>query len=263
MEISKHTPGTFCWAELSTTDQDAAKKFYTQLFGWGASDLPIGPDSTYTMLQIKGKDVAALSQLTPELKSAGVPTHWLPYISVESADEAAKAVTAAGGKLMMEPFDVFDSGRMTVAADPTGASFGLWQPRNHIGARFINENNTVCWNELATRDTSAAKKFYGKVFGWNDVTKDASATPYTEFYLGDPKDLKAAGGMIAMTEEWGDAPPHWTVYFAVNDCDAAVEKAKSLGGTILVPPMDVPEVGRFSLLQDPQGGYFSVIKLIF
>ncbi len=261
MEVSKHSPGTFCWVELSTSDQAAAKKFYSQLFGWGIHDLPIGPDSVYTMLQIKGKDVGALSQLDKDLLSQGIPPHWLSYVSVESADEAAKAVTAAGGKVMMEPFDVFDSGRMTVAQDPTGANFGIWQSRNHIGAQIHNENNSMCWHELATSDTTEAKNFYTKVFGWNAVTKEYGPTVYTEFYLGEPAEGKAIGGMLQMGAEWGKMPSHWMVYFAVGDCEAAVEKAQSLGATIMVSPTDVPNVGRFALIQDPQGAFFSVIKL--
>src|SRR5574341_2522975 len=156
MEVSKHTPGTFCWVELGTTDQSAAKKFYSELFGWGVNYLPMGPDSFYTMLQLRGKDVAALCQLSPEQLSQGIPPHWLLYVAVESADEAAKAVTAAGGKTMMEPFDVFDAGRMTVAQDPAGATFGIWQARKHIGSQINNETNTFCWGELATRDMGAA-----------------------------------------------------------------------------------------------------------
>jgi uncharacterized protein len=262
MEISRHTPGSFCWADLGTTDQQGAKKFYSNLFGWSTDDMPIGPDSFYTMCQMNGKDVVALYQLDKDMLSQGIPPHWLPYISVESVDEAAKAVSAAGGKVMMEPFEVFDSGRMTVAQDPTGATFGMWQPRKHIGARIINENNAMCWHELSTRDTALAKSFYTKVFGWNGVTKEFDAMPYTEFYIGDPAEGKAAGGMMQMPDEWGEVPSHWMVYFAVDNCEGAVEKAKAVGAKITVPPTDVPNVGRFAMLEDPQGAHFAIIKLL-
>ncbi len=254
MEVSKHTPGTFCWVELSTTDQSGAKKFYSELFGWGINDMPMGPDSFYTMLQLRGKDVAALCQLSPEQLSHGIPPHWLLYVAVESADEAAKAVIAAGGKTMMEPFDVFDAGRMTVAQDPAGATFGIWQGRNHIGARINNEVNTFCWGELATRDTAAATAFYGQAFGWKAKTGDPA---YTEFHLGD----QPFGGMLTMTAEMEGVPPHWAPYFAVDDCDATAEKAKSLGANMCVPPQDIPNVGRFAVIADPQGAVFSIIKL--
>lgn len=254
MEVSKHTPGTFCWVELGTTDPAAAKKFYSELFGWGINDMPMGPDSFYTMLQLRGKDVAALCQLNPGQLAHGVPPHWLLYIAVESADEAAKAVIAAGGKTMMEPFDVFDAGRMTVAQDPAGATFGIWQARNHIGSQINNEVNTFCWGELATRDAAASVAFYSKVFGWKAKTGDPA---YTEIHLGG----QPFGGMLTMTPEMGDAPPHWAPYFAVNDCDATAEKAKSLGASMCVPPQDIPNVGRFAVIADPQGAVFSIIKL--
>src|SRR5262245_9257990 len=170
MEISKHAPGTFCWVELATTDQRGAKKFYSELFGWSANDMPMGPDSFYSIMQLRGKDAAALYQLDQEQRARGVPPHWNLYIAVESADEAAKAITAAGGKTMMDPCDVFDAGRMCVAQDPTGATFAVWQPGKNIGVQVSNEANAFCWGELATRDAAAATAFYGKVFGWGAKT---------------------------------------------------------------------------------------------
>ncbi|HKX28375.1 MAG TPA: VOC family protein [Blastocatellia bacterium] len=261
MEISKHTPGSFCWAELATTDQAAAKRFYSELFGWGFNDVPIGPDSVYTMLQLRGKELGAIYQLGQEQVEHGTPPHWLSYVAVESADLSGQTITAAGGKLLMEPFDVFDAGRMAVAQDPAGASFAIWQPRKHIGAQVKDETNAMCWNELATRDIAAAKSFYGKVFGWNAVTNEAGPTTYTEFYLGAPKKSQGVGGMLQMTQEWGNIPPFWTIYFAVDDCDATVGKAQTLGAVVRVSPTDIPNVGRFAVLVDGQGAGFCVIKL--
>jgi uncharacterized protein len=260
MEISRHTPGSFCWTELGTTDHRAAKSFYAELFGWGLKDVTMGPDSHFTVLQLKGKDLGAIYQVGKEQLEQGVPPHWLSYVAVESADETAKAITAAGGKLLMDPFDVYDVGRMAVAQDPAGATFAVWQPLKHIGAQIKDENNTMCWNELATRDAAAAKNFYGKVFGWSGITK-GDKPPYTEFYIGDPAERRAVGGMLHMGEEWGEVPPHWMVYFAVSDCDATVERARSLGATICAQPTDIPEVGRFAVIGDRQGATFSVIKL--
>jgi predicted enzyme related to lactoylglutathione lyase len=191
----------------------------------------------------------------------GTPPNWLSYVAVENADETARSIAAAGGKLLMEPFDVFDAGRMAIAQDPAGASFAIWQGRRSIGAQLKNQPNTLCWNELATREIAAAKDFYGKVFGWNAVTKGHGATTYTEFFLGDPAQRNAAGGMLQMTKEWGEIPSHWMVYFAVTDCEAIANKAQSLGAEICVPPTDIPEVGRFAVIKDGQGATFSVITL--
>lgn len=258
MEVSKHTPGTFCWIELSTTDQNAAKQFYATLFGWTINDVPMGPDSYYTMFQLNGKDVAAACEQQEEQISQSIPPNWLSYIAVENADDTAKAITAAGGSLMMEPFDVFDVGRMTVAQDPTGATFAIWQSGTHIGVRVKNEQNTMCWQELATSDVEAAKKFYSTVFGWDPKTQGVG-TPaeYTEIYFGD----QPMGGMMKIKEEWGNMPPNWSVYYEVADCDACVAKAESLGGRICLPPTDIPQTGRFAVIQDPQGAVFNVIKL--
>ncbi|MGH9936760.1 MAG: VOC family protein, partial [Blastocatellia bacterium] len=187
----------------------------------------------------------------------GIPPHWQSYVAVESADEAAKAIIAAGGKTLMDPFDVFDSGRMTVAQDPAGATFGIWQARNHIGARINNEANALCWHELATRDTAASSDFYSKVFGWNPQTKEYGPMVYTEFHLGG----QAIGGMYPMPPEMAGVPPYWAPYFAVDNCDAQSERASSLGAKIIMAPQDIPNVGRFAMIADPQGAVFSIIKI--
>jgi len=262
MQVTKHVPGVFCWVELGTSDQQAARQFYGKMFGWTANEIPVGPDSVYTMFKLNDMDVAAAYTLTPEELSSGIPPYWGLYINVESADASAKAIAAAGGKLLVEPFDVFDVGRMAIAQDPTGAHFKIWQPLNHIGVGVINENNAMCWGELATRDLETSKKFYSTAFGWNPQTKEDDGMRYTEIFVNgaDGKPV-AFGGMYVMMPEMEGIPPHWLPYFSVADCDGFVEKAKSLGAQAHVPPMEIPNVGRFSMLTDPQGAAFAVITL--
>jgi uncharacterized protein len=250
----EHAPGSFCWIELATTDGDAAKKFYGELFGWEAQDNPIGPDMVYTMLRLNGKDVAALYQKGEEMKQ--VPTHWASYISVASADESAAKAKSLGATVVQEPFDVMEHGRMAVIADPTGAHFCIWQPKQHKGVGVKGETNSLCWNELLTNDTEKAKEFYTNLFGWTSKT-DAGETPYTEWINGDDH----IGGMMQIQPQMGPMPPNWGIYIAVTDCDATAEKATSLGGRQYVPPTDIPNVGRFAVLSDPQGAVFNIIKL--
>ena len=254
--VNEHAPGTFCWVDLGTTDSEAAKKFYTELFDWKAIDTPAGPGMTYTILQVDGKDAAALYQLTEEHRSQGVPPHWLSYISVASVDESAETAQASGGRVLMTPFDVFDMGRMTLIQDPTGATFALWQPRQHIGAHVVNQPGTFCWNELATTNTHEASKFYTRLFDW-EAKEGTGPHPYTEFTNRG----RANGGMMEITTEMGNVPPHWLVYFAVEDCDQSADKALRLGAEIRVPPTDIPGTGRFAVIQDSQGAVFATIKL--
>jgi predicted enzyme related to lactoylglutathione lyase len=256
-ETPHYAPGTFCWVELGTSDGEAAKKFYTELFGWDFTDNPVGPGMVYTMLKQDGKDVGALYQLMPEMTAQGIPPHWLSYVFVTSADETAAKAKEAGGTLMKEPFDVFTVGRMAVVQDPTGAAFALWQAGTHQGAGITNVPNSLCWNELGTNDTAKAAEFYTKVFGWTANAQQVGPMEYTMFVNGQ----RPAGGMYPLTPEMGNVPPHWTVYFAVEDCDATAEKAISLGAKTITPAMDIPGVGRFSVLLDPQGAAFAIIKL--
>jgi predicted enzyme related to lactoylglutathione lyase len=256
-ETPEYAPGTFCWVELATIDGEAAKKFYTELFGWTFNDSPIGPGMVYTMLKLDGKDVGALYQMPAEMTSQGMPPHWLSYALVTSADESAAKAKELGGTLMKQPFDVMDVGRMAVVQDPTGAVFAIWQAGTHTGAGVVNVPNSLCWNELATPDTSKAADFYTGLFGWEKNTRDMGGMSYTSFMNGD----RPAGGMYSPTPEMGEIPPNWLAYFAVDDTDAKLAKANQLGATTIAPAMDIPGVGRFAVIQDPQGAVFGIIKL--
>lgn len=253
-EMKSYAPGMFCWFELATPDQDGAKQFYTALFGWTANDMPIGEGMTYSMLLKNGKEVGALFQMGPQMQ--GIPPHWGSYVSVASADESAKKAEALGGKVMAPPFDVMDVGRMAVLQDPTGAVLSIWEAKKHHGASLLGEPGAVGWNELATRDVDAARAFYTGLFGWSAEVSQMEGITYTTFKQGEVPQ----GGMMGMTAEWGEIPPHWSVYFSVEDCDATVAKATSLGATVMVPPTDVPGVGRFAIVRDPQGAVFATIK---
>jgi hypothetical protein len=256
-EFTKYAPGTPNYVELATTDAAGAKKFYSRLFGWAFNDIPLGEMGVYTMCLVKDKPVAALYEMGQEERSRGVPPHWRTYISIANADETAKKARSLGGQVIAEPMDVFEEGRMAMIQDPTGAMFAVWQPRNHIGAQLANEPGTLVWNELATKDRTAAEAFYTRLFNWNAHTADTGSILYTSFMVGE----HAVCGMMEMTEEWGDMPSHWSIYLGFADVDAGAAKIKQLGGKIHVEPHDIPDVGRFALAQDPQGAMFSIIQM--
>jgi uncharacterized protein len=253
-EIKKHEPGMFCWVELATKDGPAAKKFYTSLFDWGVNDVE-SDAGTYSMVQKRGKDAGALYQLGPQQK--GVPPHWNSYICVTSADEYVAKAKKLGGTVVTEPFDVMDQGRMANIQDPTGASFAIWESKKHTGAGIVNEPGAFCWNELYTTDPKRAGDFYSGLFGWSREPMQTPTGEYTIFKKGDAQ----AAGMMKIPKEMGPVPPHWLVYFAVDDSDKAVEKAKGMGAQVHVPPTDIPNIGRFAILDDPQGAGFAVIRL--
>ncbi|MBI1874300.1 MAG: VOC family protein [Acidobacteria bacterium] len=253
-EVSSHAPGSFCWPELATSNQEAAKKFYAGIFGWEAHDQPI-PGGTYTIMWLAGRDVGACYTLGPH--EQGIPPHWNSYVAVVSADETAKKAADLGGTVLAQPFDVFESGRMAILRDPTGAVFCVWQAKKHAGITRIDEPGALCWTELATTDTKKAGTFYEQLFGWRLKVGDASPMQYTEFINRG----KPIAGMMQIQPEWGPAPPNWMPYFAVADCDATAKRATDLGGSLRVPPSDIPNVGRFSVIRDPQGAVFAIVKL--
>ncbi|WP_431966389.1 VOC family protein [Nocardia sp. bgisy134] len=255
-QLSSYEPGVPCWVDLATTDLEAAKAFYGDLFGWHAQTSPDPQYGGYTMFTLEGAEGHEVSAAMPTSAEAQPPA-WNSYVSVTDADATAKAVQSAGGQVVMEPTDIPDQGRMAVFADPLGAMISVWQPRAFQGAGYVNEPNTYCWSELNCRDISAAKSFYGEVFGWEGETSEFGDTTYTEWKVGG----RSIAGMVEMNEQWpAEVPPHWMVYFAVSDCDASANRTSQLGGTVSVPPTDIP-VGRFAVLGDPQGAYFSIIRL--
>lgn len=256
---TEYRHGDFCWTDLGTTDAAAAKKFYAGIFGWQYVDMPAGPGMTYTFCQLGDQAVAGLYAIGKEQLSQGAPPHWLPHVNVTDADETTKMATQNGGKVIREPFDVpMDGGRISVVQDPTGAMVAMWQAKKHIGAGVINEPGAMCWNELSTSNLDAAGKFYRATFGWTAEQMDmGGGGTYTIFKAGDER----VGGMTALTPQMKGVPPHWLTYFAVTDCDGTVKEVNELGGKVLVPPTDIPEVGRFAVCLDGQRVAFAFIKL--
>ncbi|MDX6535093.1 MAG: uncharacterized protein QOF68_2837, partial [Gaiellales bacterium] len=171
-------------------------------------------------------------------------------------DDTAARISAAGGTVIMEPFDVFDSGRMTFAADPAGAMFGVWQAGTHIGAQLRGEPGTINWAEVQTRDRAAAQPFYEQVFGYETDTMPMPGGDYVLFKVGG----RPVAGMIEIRPEWGDVPSNWSVVFEVEDCDAAAAKVQELSGSVINEPRDIEGVGRFAVVADPWGAVFQIIK---
>jgi len=247
-----YAQGTPNWVDLQTTDQAAAKAFYSGVFGWSFDDQPMDAGAVYSIAKIGDGQVAAIAPQSPELKAAGAPPMWNTYLAVDSVDDATAKVAAAGGTVAMEPFDVMDAGRMSFVMDPSGAPVALWQANQHIGATLVNEPGTVVWNELIT-DNPAALPFYEQVLGLTTTTTEMGEGKYTMFQVGG----KEVGG--TMPPQMAGMPNHWHVYFAVADADAAAAKIRELGGSVMAGPFDTP-IGKMAVVTDPQGAAFSIFQ---
>lgn len=255
-KVAAHAPGTFCWPELSTPDQAGAEQFYTSLFGWTVQKVPLGPDQHYTIFQKDGKDVAAGFVQQEEQKKQGIPPNWLSYVSVADVAQSADKAKQLGGTVLMGPFDVMDKGKMAVVQDPTGAVFAMWEAVSHPGAGVLDEVGALGWTELMTRGVDKAIAFYSKLLGWSTQTVPMGDFNYTLFLRGG---TKAAGGM-EIPAGMEQVPPHWMAYFQVADTDRTFARAKELKAEEIMPPTDIPNVGRFAILRDPQGAPFSILK---
>jgi hypothetical protein len=273
-ERDGYIPGVPCWIDTSHPDPEAAVAFYGGLFGWEFEDvMPPEAPGRYFMARIRGGDVAAIGSAPEGSPSMAV---WNTYIQVDSCDETAAKVTAAGGTTLTEPFDVMDAGRMAVFADPGGAAFCVWQPKRHKGAGVINEHGALNFNGLATADLDTAKAFYKSVFGWGVLGVGGSFQAWTLSAYGDQLEELQPGNR-QRTAEMGvpgfedvvatveplqpGAAPHWSVTFTVDDADQAAQRATELGGKVVVAPVDAPWV-RMAVLADPQGATFVASQFV-
>lgn len=247
----KHTQGMPSWADLSTDDPAAARTFYAALFGW---DYEIGGPETghYAMATLRGRQVVGLGGKPPGVQ---MPSAWTVYFATDDLDATIARIKEAGGQVTMGPMQVMDAGRMAIASEPTGAVFGVWEAGQHHGAGITGEPGAFAWTEVNTRDKAKTAGFLSKVFGYE--ARKMEGMDYDTLHLGD----QTAGGVLQMDAHWpADVPPHWMVYLAVEDTDAACARVKELGGKVYVPAFDTP-YGRISVVEDPQGAVFSVIKM--
>jgi predicted enzyme related to lactoylglutathione lyase len=250
-ERSEYTPGTFSWVDLTTTDQEAAKAFYSGLFGWTAEDNPVGDGVYYSMMSVDGKHVGAIAPQPEFQREAGVPPVWNSYVTVADADATAARAKELGGNVHAPPFDVMQAGRMAVIQDPQGAFFMAWQPRENPGAQLVNEPGALVWNELASPDLDASSAFYGGLFGWTVAPFEGSPEPYLSIKNGDANN----GGIRALPSP--GPPPHWLVYFGTDDLDAALARVEQLGGAKHAGPIDI-QIAKIAIVADPQGAIFAL-----
>jgi len=256
-ERDGYEAGVPCWVATTHPEPQDALAFYTQLFGWEVRESP----DRYLICTLRGRDVAAIGE--------GSPAAWHTYVWVDSADDTAVTVTEAGGSVVAEPFDVPSVARVALLADPAGAVFGVWQPREHLGARLVNEPGAWSMGALNSPDPDGAKEFYSAVFGWVAETMDlGGGMAFTLFRLtgyegGEPQQPVPRDVIATMAPTPGDGvPPHWSPDFWVDDIDAAAERAVELGGQLLAPPYDIPGTPlRQAVLADPQGATFSATKV--
>jgi hypothetical protein len=244
-ERTSYAPGTFSWAELVTSDADAAKAFYSSVFGWEYRDSPIPDGQVYTTALRDGKDVAALY-------AADQPPHWNCYVTVDSADAAAARASELGATVAAEAFDVMDVGRMAVIIDPVGAALCLWEPKSHIGASLVNTPGAMTWNDLITPEPAESAKFYGELFGWT-TEEVPGASGYRVIKNGD----RSNGGIMPLDPRMGSTPPNWMPYFGHEDVDRLLEEVGGLGGQVFNGPMRMPQ-GSIAVLGNPQGAAFAV-----
>jgi predicted enzyme related to lactoylglutathione lyase len=252
--------GAPCWLDIGSPDIPVTSAFYSKVLGWEFESA--GPDmGGYGTFKADGKTVGAVGQLDEE----GAKSGWMIYFNTGDADATAQAVEQAGGAVRAEPFDVMDEGRMAQLTDPTGGQFAVWQGAKGEASflQAVSTPGALTWVELYTADQQAATDFYRTLFGW-----ETSDMPLPEEMPGvyrivgtGPEPMEDGhGGIMEMeTSELRDGKAYWSPVFEVSDCDAAAAQVTEGGGTLLMGPEDMPDVGRVAVCRDPFGAPFSVL----
>ncbi|MFE1902908.1 VOC family protein [Streptomyces gardneri] len=249
--------GTPVWTDAMFTDVEGAKVFYGDVLGWtfGESSSEYG---NYTQAYKNGKAVAAVVPPMPG-QNGEAQSAWCLYFSSPDVRATAEKIRSEGGTVLMEPMDVGTFGSMCIAKDPTGATFGIWQPGDHEGFELEGETGSFAWAEVFTRDPAKSDAFFTAVFGYNAKKMQDEHVDYKVFDLGG--EMPVLGRMKMTDEDFPpEIPPYIQIYFAVDNCDKAVEAAERLKGKKVFGPMDSP-FGRFAAILDPQGAAFAVIDL--
>jgi predicted enzyme related to lactoylglutathione lyase len=256
------THGSFIWYELITPDPEGAKAFYDAVIGWNIDAKPAPGPVEYRMIgRSDGGNAGGLLRLTDEMKQHGAKPTWLGYIAVDDVDASVSSIEKDGGKALMPANDIPDVGRIAMVADPQGVPFYVMKPTPPAGNEdkvsdvfSPDQLQRVSWNELATRDQKAALDFYTSHFGW---TK-GDTMPMGE--MGDYQLITRNGGPLgAMMTAAAENPPRWRFYIRVPNTDAAAEKVRANGGTIVHGPAEVPGGDRILIGTDPQGAEFALV----
>lgn len=243
------TEGFPCWVDLSVEDVDGAADFYRRVLGWQLTET--APE--YGGYRTARRDGRLAAGIGP--RQGDDPDHWVVYLAVADADRTAARAKELGGSVYVAPLDVVSQGRMAILSDPTGAVFGVWQANEHHGFQASAEPGFFGWAEVNTADAERARSFYTELFG---ASSSGVENPTTTYY-GLSKDGETFAGILQMTEEWAGIPPHWMVYFEVDDIDSAVGRAKECGGAVAVEPFDTP-LGRIAVVGDRGMAPFSLLQ---
>ena len=244
--------GTPCFVELVTPDLIASREFYGSLFGWTYGDRPESEGPSYAVGSVDRRVVAGIDGEMPSLE--GHPAFWRVYLAVEDVDATTARVPELGGEVENWPTDQGGRERTSGVKDPTGVRVSLWEAGSVPGTELANEPGTPVWNELVTPDLPRATGFYADLLGvsWSEL--EMGGAPYLLLNAGG----RSVGAAVPLPE--GPQPPHWNVYFSVEDCDAALATAVELGARALGAAYDIPGVGRIARIRDPQGGTFATLQ---
>lgn len=254
--MGKVEHGQVVWHELMTPDLAGAKAFYGSLFGWTFNDYNIPGSPPYAMF---GESMEKTSGgfCDANMIPGNPPPHWLCYWHVDDVNAIPGQVESLGGKVMVPPTDIPTVGRFTVATDRDGAVFAvitLADLEKYMG--LPQGAGTFCWYELHAKDAEKATGFYESLYKWGRQPMDMG--PMGTYHIMTRGEQHVAGAMNIPPHE--NYPSMWLPYIAVDDVDVSAAKASGLGGKILLAPTDIPDVGRFSVVMDPQGAVFALYR---
>ncbi len=248
--MSRFTPGKPCWADIGVQDHAATAAFYSAVIGWEVSD-PDPQMGDYALATIDGASLAGFGTATDP-----PPARWTLSFASSDVSETAEAIRAAGGTIVVEPFDMGDLGQLCVADDVAGARFAVWNGGDENGFAYVGAPGGLAWVDLRSTDPDAAREFYRRVFGYEFTPLDMAGPDYATFALADGEPIGGMGGMMGQE----GLASHWLVYFAVEDVASSMQSVTANGGTTLSDPFETP-YGTMGPIQGPEGEALWLVEL--
>ncbi|MFP6762186.1 MAG: VOC family protein [Planctomycetaceae bacterium] len=247
-------PGRFVWHDLMTTNAARSIAFYGQLFPeWAIEGVDTGGSGDYRMVQIQGVNAGGIVSIPDD---AGIPSHWVGYVSVADCDAIVDRVQAAGGELVIPPHTAPGVGRFAVVADPVGAMVKPFQVDSKTPLPDGTSSGHFAWDVLLSNNVPVTQRFYQSVFGWSVIERPVEGPGTYTLFRVDERDTAGCIPLPAASE----GNPAWLTCLYAEDIDDRTAKAESLGAQVIGPPQDLAGVGRLAVLSDPDAALFALFR---
>jgi hypothetical protein len=249
---SPRLSGKFVWADLVTDDVPAARKFYSQLFGWTFRKV-----GDYVIACNDDRPLGGMFQ-RPRPKDQSAAPRWFAYISVSNVERATQAVTRSGGKVLMEPQTFPKRGKQAVFTDVEGAVFGVMKSSSGDPQDFLADPGDWIWIQLLSHDGRKAAEFY-RIVGGYEIVENNNTNRLSDYVLTSEGYARATVRTIPGAKQ-KEVKPAWLPFVRVKSVAVSAALAKQSGGKVLLEPRPELLDGKVAVIADPTGAAIGIME---